>query len=588
MDARTSSPLDAPPALTHAQKVFTMVGALLGMLLAALDQTIVSTAGPAMQADLDIPASLYAWITTSYLVASTVLVPVYGKLSDGFGRRRILVIGIGIFLGGSVLCGLSQTTLQLILARAVQGAGSAALFISAFAVVADIFPPSERGKYQGLFGATFGLSSVVGPLVGGFLTDNFSWHWVFYVNLPVGAVALFFILTRMPPLRRPGVRVKVDVLGALALAVFTVPLLLAMSLGRGGHAAADAGGYPWGSPQILGMFALAAAGLAAFVLVERRAEQPILDLGLFRNRVFAVGNVAAFVNGAVFLGAIVFLPLFMVNVVGMSATRSGLTIMPLTMGIVAGNVLSGQLVSRLGRYKPLLLVAGVVLIAAFAVMGFTLSPSSTQGELTLKMVLIGLGLGPAIPILTLAIQNAVRPEQVGVATSAATFFRQMGSTIGVALMGTVFGASLTTALETRMAEATRDVPAELRAQFQQGMGGAEGAAAAEEGAPAQRTFDEAQVKARIARQFEARRAQLASSGGRDDPAALAGLDAAQARANATVERVGLALKQGFTEAISDIYRITLLISLLALLVTALLPELPLRKHQGGGPPAALE
>ena len=573
-----------PFELTRPQKVLTLLGVLLGMLLAALDQTIVSTAGPAIQRDLEIPASLYAWITTAYMVASTVLVPVYGKLSDAFGRRRILVIGIVIFLLGSALCGLSRTTLQLILARALQGVGSASLFTSAFAIVADIFPASERGKYQGLFGAVFGLSSVVGPLVGGFLTDHLSWHWVFFVNLPLGAVALTFILTRMPPMRHPGRKASVDVLGALMLAMFTVPLLLALSLGRGVVAPGETG-YAWGSPQIVGMFALSVVGLIAFIVVERNVQEPILDLALFRNKVFAVGNAAAFVSGAVFLGAIVFLPLFMVNVVGLSATSSGFTLTPLTLGIVAGNILSGQLVSRLGRYKALILGSQLVLTVAFGLMAFTLSPTSTQLSLTLKMILVGLGLGPAIPLLTLAIQNGVAPHQIGVATSSATFFRQMGSTIGVALLGTVFGVALSSSMATRMAEATRDVPVELRQQLAPRQ--ATGGHASEEGGPTERSFDAAALKARIAEDFTKQREALAPAAQAGDLAAkerLTGLEQAQRTAEATVDKAALAFKEAFSEATRDIYRITLLIAVLAFLVTLALPELPLRKTHGPQPP----
>lgn len=572
--------------LSRSEKIFTLAGVMLGMLLAALDQTIVSTAGPSIQQDLGIPASLYAWLTTSYLVASTVLVPVYGKLSDGFGRRRILVIGILIFLGGSALCGLSRTTLQLILARAVQGAGSASLFTSAFAIVADIFPPAERGKYQGLFGAMFGLSSVVGPLVGGFLTDNLSWHWVFFVNLPLGAVALGLILTRMPPLRRAGAQPRVDLAGTFTLAVFTVPLLVALSLGR---RASDTGGtgYPWVSAPILGMLAVSVVGLIAFLRVERTAPEPLLDLSLFRNRVFAVGNLATFINGCVFLGAIVFLPLFMVNVVGLSATRSGLTLTPLTLGIVAGNVLSGQLVSRWGRYKPLMILGQLVLMAGFAIMGFTLSPDSTQGELTLKMVLVGLGLGPAIPLFTLAIQNSVEPRQVGVATASATFFRQMGSTMGVALLGTVFGGVLSSSMATHLTDATRRVPAEWRQQLMPSPGGASAGGEGMAGGGG-KAFDAAAIKARIAQDFDRRREEIRRGAPAVNPMVMGqiqGLTEAQKYAEASVDRVALAFKQAFTEAIRFLYLVTLCIAGLALLVVFALPELPLRKSNAPTPPA---
>jgi EmrB/QacA subfamily drug resistance transporter len=443
MSSPSTTATAAPPALSRQQRVFTLTGVLLGMLLAALDQTIVATAGPAIQRDLGIPPSLYVWLTTAYLVSSTVMVPIYGKLSDVLGRKPILLVGVVVFLGGSLLCALSRSPAALIAARAVQGLGSASLFTSAFAVVADIFPPAVRGRYTGIFGGVWGLASVVGPLLGGVLTDRLSWHWVFLVNLPVGAVAIAFIALRMPRLRRPDAGpLRVDFAGALALVLAVVPLLFALSLGRSASGQPAGGGYWWGSWPMLVLLALAALGITAFVLVERRAADPLLDPRLFRNRVFAWGNAAVFTVNASFFAAIVFLPLFLVHVVGLSATGSGLTMTPLTLALVAGNVLSGQMVSRLGRYRGLMLGALALLAGAFAVMGLTLDVGSTQLGVTLKMILVGLGLGPSIPLYTLAIQNAVPPRQIGVATASATFFRQMGATVGVAVLGTVFASSL--------------------------------------------------------------------------------------------------------------------------------------------------
>ncbi|THF84298.1 MFS transporter [Deinococcus sp. KSM4-11] len=468
----------AGPTFTRQEKLFTMIGTLLGMLLAALDQTIVSTAGPQIQKDLHIDPSLYTWITTAYLVASTVMVPIYGKLSDLYGRRRILMFGIVSFLIGSLLCGLSGEpfmgsflgggTGQLIAFRAVQGFGSAALFTTAFAVVSDLFAPAERGRYTGLFGAVFGISSVLGPLIGGYLTDHLSWHWVFYVNLPIGLIAMTFILTRMPALKhlygQAEERPRLDLLGAFWLIVAVVPLLLALSLGKTTLTPGETG-FLWGSWQVLGMFALAALGTVLFLLTERRAHDPLMNLGLFRNRVFSIGSAATFLLGMAFLGPIIFLPLFMVNVVGLSATNSGLTLTPLVLGLVAGNILSGQLVTRIGKYKGIMVVSLVLLMAAFLIMGFTLHPDASQASVTWKMILIGLGLGPSIPLYTLAIQNASDPRLTGQVTSAVTFFRNLGQVVGVAILGTLFANTLSGELTVAKTEAQALLPASARAQF---------------------------------------------------------------------------------------------------------------------------
>ena len=454
----------AVPKLTQQQITFTLIGAFLGVLLAALDQTIVATAAPTIQKVLNIDNSLYSWITTAYLVFSTVMVPVWGKLSDIYGRKPILLIGIVIFLLGSVLCGLSNNAEFLIISRAIQGLGSASLFTSALAIIADIIPAQDRGKYSGLFGAVFGISSVVGPLVGGFLTDNVSWQSIFYVNIPVGAVALTFIITRMPNLNLAKLKPTIDYLGVVTLTVAVIPLLLALSLGKTSVTPGQLG-FLWGSTEILGLFALSIVGLIAFIFTENSAKDPILDLSLFKIPTFTIGNMAAFVIGMGFLGAFVFLPLFMQNVVGVSATSSGFAGIPLVIGLVVGNVLSGQLVSRFGRYKPLMLVGLVIMVSAFALTGFTLTAHSTFWEVFAKMVVMGLGLGPSIPLFTLAIQNAVVPQKIGVATASATFFRQMGSTIGVAILGSVFANVFSNNLTPSIAAIKAELPAAMQSQF---------------------------------------------------------------------------------------------------------------------------
>lgn len=690
--------------LTQQQKTFTLIGAFLGVLLAALDQTIVSTAGPTIQKALNIDNALYSWITTAYLVASTVMVPIYGKLSDLYGRKPILLIGIGIFLLGSFLCGFANSAAFLIIARAIQGLGSAALFTSALSIISDMFPPAERGKYSGLFGAVFGLSSVVGPLVGGFLTDNISWQSNFYVNLPVGAIALFFIITKMPNLNITQNKPTIDYLGAFWLIIGVVPLLLGLSLGKTETHVGELG-YLWTSPEILGLFALSIVGIVAFVITERRAKDPLLDMSLFKNQTFAIGNAAAFVIGMGFLGAIVFLPLFMQRVVGVSATSSGFASIPLVMGLVVGNILSGQLVSRFGRYKPLMLAGLIVMVLGFGIAGFTLTVNSTYWEVFVKMIVMGLGLGPSIPLFTLAIQNAVSPTKIGVATASATFFRQMGSTIGVAILGSVFANVLSGDLKTSTAAIKADLPAAMQSQFS---GGGIG-----EGGSSSNGFDAKKIKADISSKLEDQKVVLAKAISGNDlealqklaadpntpaeqkkqfndaitaggfqnslkagigkavgakfdetyntistvissgnpaafkallqnpqlPAALkanlakippqalanpqaragilaqikqglnaakisttdqavtsttttilekanAGLDEAKTKILPAIDKLELALKESFTDAITTVYKLGILIAILGFLITLAIPELPLRKAGSFGPPAA--
>jgi EmrB/QacA subfamily drug resistance transporter len=423
-------------AFTPAQKRVTMAALMVVFLLGALDQTVVSTAMPRIIAQLQ-GLHLYAWVTTAYMLTSTVMVPIYGKLGDQFGRKPILVTGIVIFLVGSWLCGLSESMLQLIGFRALQGLGGAALFTSAFAIIADMYSPTERGKMGGLFGAVFGLSSVLGPVIGGFFTDHgtvtlggheiHGWRWVFYVNLPLGLLSLFMLLTRMPRIHHEA-RGKVDLLGAALVIGSTAPLLLALTWG--GQQ------YAWGSATILGLFAFSAACLVGLLFAERYHPDAIIPLGLFRNPVFARANMAAFVIGMAFLGVVMFLPLFMQLVQGVSATRSGLSMLPLMAGLMLSSIVSGQLVARTGRYKPYMLGGGVLLVAGVWCLARIGVHTSTI-DLGWRMFLVGLGLGPSQSLYNLAIQNAVAPEVMGVATSSSQFFRQIGSTIGVAIFGTL-------------------------------------------------------------------------------------------------------------------------------------------------------
>lgn len=436
--------------LNFPTKRIILFGVLLGLFLAALDQTIVSTALPIIVKDLN-GISLYSWVTTAYLLASTAMVPIYGKLSDIYGRKPVLLFGIVVFLIGSALCGLSGEPflgqlfgggmMQLVVFRGLQGLGAAALTSVAFAIIADLFAPADRGRYQGLFGAVFGLSSVVGPLLGGFLTDNISWRWVFYVNLPIGLLAIAFILAKMPTLAS-GLKPKIDYLGAALIIVFSVPLLLALTFG------ADARNYGWNSPTVLGLFGLSAAALVAFLFAESRHESPILPLTLFKNPTFTWSVTARFFIGAAFLGAILFLSLYLVNVQGVSATKAGTATIPLTLGLIIGAIGSGQIASRIGRYKPLMLIGLSTMILGFWLLS-TLNADTPYWAVVARMVVLGLGIGPALPLYNLALQNAVKPWEIGVATSSGQFFQQMGSTVGTAVFGALLSSGLASQFDTQ-------------------------------------------------------------------------------------------------------------------------------------------
>ncbi len=410
----------------------TLIGILLGLFLAALDQTIVSTALPKIIADLN-GAELYAWVTTAYLLASTVSAPIFGRLTELFSRKAILLVAIAIFLLGSALAGLSQNMPELILFRGVQGIGGGALFALALTTIAVLFPPRERGRVGGLFGAIFGVSSAVGPWLGGLLTDHFSWHWVFYINMPVGAVALWFILRYMPRLS-PEHREGFDYLGAALLVAWTVPLMLAFSWGGST--------YPWLSAQILGLLGVSVLALVLWVWSQNRAQHPLFDLSILRVRSFSLASAATFFYGPAFLGAVAFLPLYLQVVKGVSASASGVTVLPLTLGVVLGATGSGVLSGRLGRFKPLLLLGTGWLLAIFLTLHFLIKVDTPLWLAVLFFFLLGLGLGPAQSLLQIAAQNNVPPQRLGSATAFTQLMRQIGSTVGIALMGTLLAKSL--------------------------------------------------------------------------------------------------------------------------------------------------
>ena len=439
-------------AITPAERRLTLAALAVVVLLSALDQTIVSTAMPRIIEQLQ-GLSMYAWVTTAYMLTSTVSVPIYGKLSDQYGRKGILILGVVLFLASSALCGLSgefgalpllgSGMMQLIVFRAIQGLGAGALMTVSFAIMADLYPPRERGRLFGVFGSVFGIATVVGPFIGGFLTDHGTfyllghevagWRWVFYVNLPLGLLALFMIMYRMPVLRH-GAGGRIDYLGAVLVVLTAATVLLGLSLGGTS--------YAWDSSHILGLFAVGCISLGIFLWVETRATHPILPLHLFRVPAFRTTALASFVMSTAFLGVVMFMPLYMQVVQGINATQSGFSLLPLMGGLIASSIICGRLVTRTGRYKPFMIAGGIVLICGvIALTG--IGPDTTRADLAWRLILTGVGLGPAQTLFNLVIQNSAPPPEIGVATSTGQFARQMGATVGVAIFGTFLTHGLT-------------------------------------------------------------------------------------------------------------------------------------------------
>ena len=466
-EAARAPTLEQDPAqgISHRAKIEILLAILLGLFLGALDQTIVGTALPQIVTDLG-GNEHYTWVVTIYLLTSTISVPFYGKLSDVYGRKPLLMIGITLFLIGSALSGLSQEMWQLILFRGIQGLGAGALFPISLAVIGDLFTPAERGRYQGLFGAVFGISFIVGPALGGFLTDQVSWHWVFYVNIPIGIVSLYTIWRLLPTMKAKNATRNFDYLGG---AVFTISMIMLL-VGLTNKQGAD-----WTAPQVGGLIAAGLVGTVIFLVIEWFAKEPIVPLDLWRGRTYSSSMLSTFFVSFGFFGAIIFLPRWFQVVRGDSATASGYEIFPLLIGLIGSSIVAGLIVSRTGKYKALIIAALAIMSVGLIILSQTITTTVPVTTLWLGMFITGVGIGPTLSVYTIVVQNAVPFSKLGVATSNLTFFRQIGGSVGLAIAGTVFANALSTELPKKLtpiveqiaSTAPPAVAAQITAGFQQ-------------------------------------------------------------------------------------------------------------------------
>ena len=528
--AAKAAPAPAGADLSKRAKQGIIVAIMLALFLGALDQTIVGTALPKIITDLS-GANLYTWVVTIYLLASTVTVPIYGKLSDMYGRKPLLLTGVGLFLIGSALAGLSQNIEQLIIFRGIQGLGAGALFPIALATIGDLYSAKERGRYQGLFGAVFGLSSLVGPALGGWLTDTFSWHLIFYVNLPIGLVSIAIILLELPTIKGRANQ-KIDFLGALVFAAGIIPVLIGLT---------NVQTNAFATPEVAGLISLGLALLGLFLFIEAKVEEPIIPLELFRNRTFAAAAAASFFASFGFFSSVIFLPRYFQTVLGETATNSGYATLPLLLGVIISSVAAGQIVARRGRYKSLILGA-ILLVAAASVLLTNIKADTDPWVLRLWMFLAGLGVGPTLSVFTIVVQNAVPFKFLGAATSNLTFFRQVGGSVGLALVGSYFGGQLATTIPTELAKAA---PAGTFDPFFTAIGG--------------------------------NLAQLTNVGGKFDQA-LIGLIPVQ-----YLDAFFNAIKAGIADAIGSIFWLSVVASLVAFVAATLIEEIPLRGGAKGAP-----
>jgi EmrB/QacA subfamily drug resistance transporter len=514
--------------LSRKEIIFVMLGVMLGVLLASLDSSVVGTAMPKIIADLQ-GMNEYSWPFTAYMLCSTIIIPVSGKMADSYGRKLIYLSGIVIFLLASVLCGFSQTMLQLIIFRGAQGLGGGIILSSAFAIVGELFSPRERGKYMGFVASMFGLSSLLGPTLGGYITDFFGWRWIFYINIPLGIIALVTVFLALPSAGEDLEKKKIDIPGLISFILAIVPFLLAFTW-AGNE-------YAWGSPRIIGMLIFSVMGFVVFYFIEKKADNPIIPLQLFNNRIFNISIGALFMGSVTMFGIIIFMPLFVQTVMGKTASGSGIVITPLMLAFVLSSIVAGWIISATGKYK-ILAIIGYTLVVTGTILFLFMDAGISDARLIFNLVVLGIGLGSSMPTFNIAIQNAFPQSMIGVVTGGVQFFRNMGSTIGAAIMGSVmlsrmkihFGEA-----RTQMAEITH---------------------------------------AAVSPEF----GRLVSNPmALKDPEAVGKMKQAMAAHPGMFESIMGLIKTAFTNALHDVFFMSVITAIAAFIFTILLREIPLRE-----------
>ncbi|HXN05295.1 MAG TPA: MDR family MFS transporter [Candidatus Acidoferrum sp.] len=518
--------------LTRRQTIGVVAGTMLALLLAALDQTIVGTAMPRIVAELN-GLNYYTWVITAYLVASTIMVPIAGKLGDLFGRKPFLLAGMIGFVVASALCGQSHGMLELVVFRTIQGIFGGMLFATVFAVIGDLFPPSQRARLAGLFGAVFGLSSIVGPTAGGYITDTWGWRWVFYVNLPVGVIAVLLVLATMPFVRSSASIRDIDFKGAVALIAGLVPLMIALSITRD---------HGWTSPEVLGLLAAAAVLLVIFFILEIRTDHPIVPFDLFKNSTFSVSMIVGFLSGFGMFGTIVFVPLIYQGVLGVTATNSGQLLTPMMLGLIVASTLVGQLMVRIRLYR-FLGTAGVAVMLVGMWLLSQVTVSTSRLEVVRDIVIIGAGLGSTFPLYLTAVQSALPRNFLGVASSQVQFWRQIGGTLGTAVLGSVLSQRLPVHIGEQVA--ALHLPAQAARLVSGG------------GSSTQTLFDPAQIAASRARATSALGPQGA----------------------AIFDQVLHAVRVALASTLHEVFLYGAAVLIIALIATVFLKDVPLRARQ---------